>query len=124
MVAQRYTGITLMVFAVVHSGVAVALFGGPLVDIFEAGVLAGPFGWSSEMLAAFWFLIFSWPLFLLGYVTYWTSERIGEIPSIALGIGLAGIAAATLVFLPASGLWLFVALGVLILISRRNHNRE
>ncbi len=113
-----------MIFAMIHSGVALTLFGGSLVEIFEVGVLGGPFKWSSEMLTAFWFLVFSWPLFLLGYVTHWAYARTGEIPTTILGVGLASVAALTIVFLPASGLWLFVALGVVLLVFRRDRSRS
>ena len=122
MVVQKYTGGALVVFAMVHGGVAGVLFGGAFVYIFEAGVLGGPFEWSSDMLAAFWFLVFSWPLFLLGYVSGWAYRKAREILAVVLGVGIAGVAAATIVFLPVSGLWLFVALGTLILVfgkSRR-----
>lgn len=124
MAVQRYTGATLMIFAAIHFGVALVLFGGAFVDIFEAGVLSGPFGWSSEMLAAFWFLVFSWPVFLLGYVTQWAYARTGKTPVIVLGGGLAGVAATTLVFLPVSGLWLFVVLGLLVLFAARYPTRN
>ena len=123
MVVKRYAGATLMVFAAIHGVVALGLFGGPLLDIFEAGVFTGPFGWSPDMLAAFWFLVFSWPLFLLGYMTRWAYKRTGEIPSIVLGAGLAGVAVITLVFLPVSGLWLFIPLGALILFYGRSPGR-
>ena len=120
MVVQRYAGITLMTFAVIHSGVALVLFGSPLVNILEVGVLGGPFEWSSGMLTAFWFLAFSWPLFLLGYVTHWAFARTGEIPATFLGVGLAGVAMVTVIFLPVSGVWLFVVLGALVLASGRS----
>ena len=85
MAVLRYAGVTLMVFAIIHAGVALALFSGSLLDIFEAGVFSGPFGWSMGMAAAFWFLIFSWPLFLLGYMTHWAYAKTGEIPVTILG---------------------------------------
>lgn len=124
MFIQRYAGATLMVFAAIHGGVALILFAGPLLDIYQAGVLRGPFGWSPDMLAAFWFLIFSWPLLLLGYMTRWAYQRTGEIPATMLGAGLAGVGVLTLVFLPVSGLWLFVVLGTLLLIHGKSHRRE
>lgn len=124
MFVQRYAGATLMVFAAIHGGVALSLFGGPLLDVYEAGVFSGPFGWSPDMLAAFWFLIFSWPLLLLGYMTRWAYKRTGEIPTTMLGAGLAGVGVLTLVFLPVSGLWLFVVLGTLILIYGKSHRRR
>lgn len=124
MAVHRYAGATLMCFAAIHLIVSTVLFGGSLVDILEAGVLSGPFGWTSEMLAAFWFLAFSWPLFLMGYATHWSYAKTGEIPVAVLGIGLAGVAAATLVFLPVSGLWLLAVLGGLILISNRSRRRD
>lgn len=123
MTVQKYSGATLMVFAIGHVVVAFVLFGGSFVDIFEAGVLSGPFGWSMGMLAAFWFLIFSWPLLLLGYTTHWAYAKTGEIPVTILGGGLAGVAAATIVFLPVSGLWLFIVLGAMILVFGRLSSR-
>lgn len=123
MAVKRYAGVALMCFAAIHSVVAVVLFGGSFVDIFEAGMLSGPFGWTSGMLAAFWFLLFSWPLFLMGYVTHWAYAKTGEIPATVLGGSLCGVAAATLVLLPVSGLWLFIPLGVLILTYGRSRDQ-
>lgn len=114
----RNTGTILMLFAGIHLLVSFILFGAPLREILRAGPGAG-LTWSFEMLSAFWFLIFTWPLFLLGYVVRWGYRRTGVVPAGGtLGWGLVLVPALSVVFLPVSGLWLFIPAGVLVLIAR------
>ena len=108
-----------MAFAAVHLVVSFVLFGGPLQEILGAGV-GGGLGWSFEMLSAFWFLMFTWPLFLLGFVAQWGYAQTGRVPALrVLGWGLSGVAALSVIVLPVSGLWLFVPAGVLVLVAER-----
>lgn len=104
-----------MAFAGIHLLVSLVLFGAPMRDILQAGPGAG-LTWSFEMLSAFWFLIFTWPLFLLGYVAWWGYRRTGEVPAArTLGWGLVLVPALSVVFLPVSGLWLFIPAGIFVL---------
>lgn len=111
-----------MLIAGIHVLVGLILLGPFLPDIVRAGPGDGQAGWSVEMLAAFWFLIWSWPLFLLGYVAQWAQARTGRLPA-ALGWGLISVAAISVVFGPVSGLWLFIPLGVLALAAARERGQ-
>ena len=93
----RLVGYVLMVFAAIHLVVSFVLFGGPLRDILGAGV-GGGLGWSFEMLSAFWFLMFTLPLFLLGFVVQWSYAQTGRVPAPrVLGWGLSGVAALSVI---------------------------
>ena len=112
---SRYVGTTLMAFAAVHLVVGLVLFWEWLLLIVQGGVL-NP-SWSAEVLAAFWFLIFSWPVGLLGFVVAWTYQKTGQLPPM-LGWWLFIVPAVSLVFLPASGLWLFALFGAGMMLMR------
>ena len=107
-----------MALAGIHVVVGVILFGPFLADIVRAGPGAGQAGWSFEMLAAFWFLVWAWPLFLLGYLARWAQAKAGRLPA-ALGWGLISVAAVSVLFGPVSGLWLVFPLGVPALAAAR-----
>ena len=110
-----------MAFAAVHLVVGLVLFWEWLLLIVQGGVL-NP-AWSAETIAAFWFLIFSWPVGLLGFVVAWAYRETGQLPPM-LGWGLFIVPAVSLVFLPASGLWLFALFGVLVMAVRRREKNE
>lgn len=114
---RKQAGNLTMALAGIHVVVGVVLFGPFLADIIRAGPGAGQAGWSLEMLAAFWFLAWSWPLFLLGYLARWAQAQTGRLPA-ALGWGLVSVAAVSVLFGPVSGLWLVIPLGVLALAAR------
>lgn len=116
---RKHVGNVTMAFAGIHVVVGVVLFGPFLLGIVRAGPGAGQPGWSFGMLAAFWFLVWSWPLFLLGYMARWAQARIGHLPA-ALGWGLISVASISVVFGPVSGLWLFIPFGVLALAATRS----
>ena len=66
---RKHVGTLMTVTAGVHIVLELAFFGNWLLDILRAGV--GNLNWTLEALASYWFVIFAWPLFLLGYVTQW-----------------------------------------------------
>ncbi|CAN5771708.1 hypothetical protein BH23DEI1_BH23DEI1_16650 [soil metagenome] len=110
----RHVGTVLMVFAAVHAGVSGVLFSDWLLVILQGGI--GNLTWTAETLAAFWFLIFSWPVWVLGYVVNWAYRNTGRLPPF-LGAWIFIVPALSLVFLPASGLWLFAIFGAVVLVN-------
>ena len=112
---SRYLGSVLMIFAVIHVGVSFVLFGNGLQAIVRTD-LGSNLTWTFEMLNAYWFLVFAWPLFLLGYVVYVVQRETGRIPAPnVLGWGLIVVPVLSLPYLPVSGLWLFIPAGLLSL---------
>lgn len=101
--------------------VSVVLFSDWLLLIFQGGV--GNLNWTAETIAAFWFLTFSWPVWILGYVVNWAYQKTGELPPF-LGWWLSIVPALSLIFLPASGLWLFALFGIFVMIMRRRARVE
>ena len=116
----RHVGTVLMVLAAVHTVVSVVLFSDWLLLIVRGGVLNPT--WTAETIAAFWFLIFSWPVWILGYVVNWAYRNTGQLPPF-LSWWIFVVPALSLVFLPASGLWLFAIFGALVLVMRRLERR-
>lgn len=107
---RKHVGTLIMVIAAAHVVLGLAFFGGWLSDILRAGV--GNLNWTLEALASYWFIIFAWPLFLLGYMVEWAYRRTGRMPTM-LGPWLIGVAVVGVLFLPAQGLWLFIPVGLL-----------
>lgn len=116
----RHVGTVLMVFAAVHVVVSVVLFSDWLLLILQGGV--GNLTWTAETIAAFWFLTFSWPVWVLGYVVNWAYRNTGRLPPF-LGWWIFIVPALSLVFLPASGLWLFAIFGAFVLVMRQRERR-
>ncbi len=75
---NRHVGTVLMIFSAVHAIVTFVLFGDWLLLVARGGV--GNLMWTPETLAAFWFLVFSWPVYLLGYVVNWAHAKTGQLP--------------------------------------------
>jgi hypothetical protein len=118
---NRLSGRLLMVTAVGHALVGVVLFRQSLAAILADGLVNAiqpPFYAAEphfDRIAAFWFLLFSPVLFLLGQITNRAVERkdssiLGLVGWNLLGIGLVGS-----VVLPVSGNWVLIALAAIVL---------
>lgn len=118
--SDRHVGTVLMVFATVHTVVSLVLFGDWLLVIIRGGTFN--LTWTAETIAAFWFLICSWPVWVLGYVVNWAYRNTGQLPPF-LGWEIFIIPALSLAFLPASGLWLFAIFGAWVMVVRRRERR-
>ncbi len=119
---QVWIGPTVIAAGVLHTVVGLVLFAESLRGIAALGVGRGT-DWSMDMLAGFWFLLFGWPLVMLGALVTWTHRRCGLVP-VWFGWGLAVPATLTLIVLPISGLWLFLPLGGAIVFATRTRARE
>ena len=118
-------GPLMMITAVGHAAVGVALFSEPLGAMVAEGVIntiqppvvsAQP---HFDRIAAFWFLLFTPVLFLFGQtINHAVSRR--DAGSIRLiGWYLIGIGAVGAAILPVSGNWLLLPLGVIALKTAR-----
>ena len=122
---SRIAGPLMMVTAVGHALVGVVLFLEPLSAIAREGFINSiqPPMYSAEphfdRIAAFWFLLFSPVLFLLGQlinhaVANRDASSLDHIGWYLVGIGVVGAA-----ILPVSGNWLLLPLGAIILKAAR-----
>lgn len=114
----KLAGSVLFVFAIIHLMMSFVLFLEPLSQIVAAGPLAGS-SWSMPMLAAFWFLVFTWPIALLGILITIAYGRSGDVPAKRLIGGLLMLVPILSgVILPASGLWAFLIPGAMLFLGK------
>jgi hypothetical protein len=123
LILDRWVGRLLMATALGHAVVGLVLFHAPLADIVRDGVVGaiGPRGSGGALTlafdreAAFWFLLFSPMLFLVGQITSRAAEA-GDGPLLRLvGWSLVGNGIVGVVLMPISGHWIVAALGILVL---------
>jgi hypothetical protein len=118
---SKLTGRLLMATAVGHAFVGVVLFRDSIAAIVDDGFVNAvqpPFYAGEphfDRIAAFWFLLFSPVLFLLGQITNRAIER-RDAPTLKLvGWNLMGIGVFGSVVLPISGNWILIALAAIVL---------
>lgn len=111
----RWAGYLLVAMGCLHGIMSVVLFRDALADIWNAGLFSG-LGWSMEMLAAFWFAIFTWLMILLGLVIIPLSRDFQGRRLIGWSFIMVPILCGLV--LPASGLWAFVVPGLMLLVVR------
>ena len=114
----KFAGVLMIVMGVVHFAVSFVLFPKELLAIWRAGPLAG-LSWSIDMLAGFWFLIFTWLMIAIGVMIDRSYKRYGDVPG-RYFVGASFVVMPILcgVFLPASGLWLFILPGLMLLFGK------
>lgn len=114
----RLSGPVVFVFAIVHLMMSFVLFLEPLSQVAAAGPLAGS-SWSMSMLAAFWFLVFTWPVALLGILMTAAYGQSGDVPAKrTIGGLLMVVPILSGVVLPASGLWAFLIPGMMLFLGK------
>ncbi len=115
----KWAGYVLIAMGVLHGIMSFVLFGDLLGEIWDAGPGAGT-GWSLDMLAAFWFAVFTWLMIVLGFVIAGSGRRYGDVVLRHL-IGWSFIVVPLVcgIFLPVSGLWAFLLPGAMLLAARR-----
>ena len=123
---NRLVGPFIMATAVLHAGVALALFPTPLAAILHDGVFgaihppAGAIEPQLDRFAAFLFLLYAPVLFMLGQITNRAVER-GEARILkVIGYNLLVGGALFAAIIPISGGWLLIGLAMLSLnVARR-----
>lgn len=111
----KQAGIVLVAMGIIHGIVSIILFSDQFGQIFDAGLFAG-LGWSMDMLAAFWFAIFTWLMIVIGLIIAGLGSHQQDFPyrrltaaSFILVPCLCGLV------LPVSGLWAFLLPGLMLL---------
>ena len=120
----KLSGYLLIITSILHFIGGFVFFPAPLVEIAQAGwwnaVSPDPFNLNYEREAAFWFMMISPLLFILGMLCCWMQEQQIKIPAfvgwILLALTIIGV-----VILPVSGIWLLLPPSAIILfVSMRN----
>lgn len=111
----KLAGRILIAMAVLHGIMSIVLFHDGLARIWTAGFGAG-LTWDFEMLASFWFLIFTWLMASLGIVIAGVGKSGQTIPGRkVVGWSLVLVPILCGLFVPISGLWAFILPGALLL---------
>ena len=122
---DRFTGPVVALTGIGHAVVGLVLFNAPLTAILDAGFfntiqppsyVANP---HFDRIAAFWFLIFSPVLVLLGQLTSRAVRRRDTHTLYAIGWYLLAIGVVGVAVLPVSGNWVLIGLGGLVLRAGR-----
>ena len=96
---KRWIGRWLVAVAVLHTGVALALFGNTYRTMWSDGL------WGAGHSAAAWLLLFG-ILALAAGLAVSAVERSGARLPRSLGVALLGLAVLGIVLMPVSGFWL------------------
>ncbi|MEL6377546.1 MAG: DUF6463 family protein [Pseudomonadota bacterium] len=115
---MKHVGPLMISMGIVHLAVSFVLFPTELLEIWRAGPLAG-LSWTLDMLAGFWFLIFTWPMIAVGVVFRESYKTLGDNPGRRfVGASFILMPIVSGVFLPTSGLWFFIVPGTMLLLGR------
>lgn len=115
---MKNVGSVMIGMGIIHLFASFVLFSNQLLSIWQAGPLSG-LSWSMEMLAAFWFLIFTWLMIVTGVLFRESYCRHGDIPGRRfVGISFLVVPVVSGIFLPASGLWAFLVPAAMLLMGK------
>ena len=118
---NKLPGRLLMATAVGHALVGFVLFRESIAAVLNDGLVNAiqPPYYAAEprfdRIAAFWFLLFSPVLLLLGQITNWAVEQRDAHSLKLVGWNLMGIGVFGSVVLPISGNWVLIALAAIVL---------
>ncbi len=111
-------GIAVVATGVLHLATGLVAFGPPLLGMIGDG-LVNTIGADVERNNAWWFLVAGGFLVITGLTIRWALRTAGQLPAV-LGWGMILISALGVVVAPASGFWLVLVEGVLLVyVSRR-----
>lgn len=114
---QGYLGEIIIATALLHLAVGVIFYSAPLAAIFAAGVI-DTVGTNPERDAALWFMVAGVLIGLLGVLVR-AMQRQGQRLPAALGWGLLLLSLVGAAILPASGFWLLLVEGLLLIGASR-----
>lgn len=110
-------GFWLGALALLHTLVGLVIYRAELLEWLQAGFFnAVEPSW--ERMAAFWFLMFGWVLFLLGQVVSHFEQQTQPIPQ-AVFMGWLALSTFGMLAMPFSGFPLCFILGLLVLFKQR-----
>ena len=114
----KFSGIFLIVTAILHTLVASILGIKAFIEWYRAGVfnsiladIAGSLG--------FWFFILGIPLLFFGLTLHYYIKKTKEPPHLFLGFSFLFFGIIGTILAPGSGLFLFILQGLIIVIAQR-----
>ena len=114
---KHWNGPWLMGVAVIHTGFAIAMFGGVLRGVVARGVFDSV-GADPMVGAVVWFVLFGVMVFVCGLAVAALDRATGgELPR-PLGWSLLALASLGVVLMPASGFWLAFPPAIAILVRK------
>lgn len=108
----RWIGRSIALIALIHLLFGLIVFRADVAAIFARGVF-NTVGSDPQLGAVVWFLLFTPPLLLLGFLLDHLEANRQPIPS-AIGYGLLAMTAIGVLLMPDSGFWLVIAPAVAI----------
>lgn len=124
----KYSGIYLIATGVIHNALGFIMGWSLLVGMHRDGwwnTVESSAGIQFDRSALLWFLLLGFFWMLLGYLMHvWLKQTEHKLPAL-LGYGFIILGGITCVILPASGAWLFILQGLIIILEslRANSNR-
>ncbi len=120
----KLSGYLLIITSILHFMGGFVFFPEPLAEIAQAGwwnaVSPDPLNLNYEREAAFWFMMISPLLFILGMLCCWIQEQQIKIP-VFVGWILLVVTIIGIVIMPVSGFWLLLLpSGIILFVSMRN----
>jgi len=109
---SRSVGFWLLCTAALHTAVGLGVGWPWVVDIVRDGVV-GAVEPEPMRMALFWFLAFGVPVAIVGGLV-WELERAGRVVPRWLGVALVALGVAGGLAIPASGFWLVVPQGLVV----------
>ncbi len=118
---RPHAGRLLVLTGIGHCLVGLAYYSGPLGDIVQGGFFDS-IGTNAERDAALWFMVCGVLLVFLGGFVHWTQARLGTLPAF-FGWGIVAVSVTGALLMPASGFWLTLLLGMLLVAVARQPAR-
>lgn len=120
----KISGYLLIITSILHFIGGFVFFPEPLAEIAQAGwwnaVSPDPFNLNYEREAAFWFMMISPLLFLIGMLCCWIQEQQIKIPAF-VGWSLLVVTIIGIAIMPVSGFWLLLLpSGIILFVSMGN----
>lgn len=117
---SKYSGIYLIITGVIHNAIGFVMGWSILVGMHQEGwfnTVESSAGIQFDRSAILWFLLLGFFWMLLGYLMHEWLKRTKDILPATLGYAFILFGGITCVLLPASGAWLFLPQGLVIVLD-------
>lgn len=117
----KYSGILLIITAILHTLLAIAMMlkSGIFAEIVRNGVF-NSIGTDFKLGMSFWFFVCGIALWILGQVLHYYIKREQQPAPKFLGWFLLIFSIIGVCFVPLSGFWLFIPQGLIILVGQKS----
>ena len=115
----KFSGIFLIVTAILHTLVAMALGIKAFLEWYRRGAFNSIFADIANSLE-FWFFILGIPLLFFGFTLHYYIKKTQKSPPLFLGYCFLFFGIIGAILAPGSGLFLFILQGLIIVIAQRS----